>query len=373
MSRPRQSILCALTAHCLAAGLQAQSLTELRLLAIGGVPLAPRFSEDVTSYQASVQSDIAQVDLQFQAEPEDAAVTVQVGGQAPDPKAPTLVPLAVGENTVTVTVAGADGTTTVYRIRVVREDIRPVADRFLKAVYADPATGAAMPYRLFVPEPREKGKAYPLVVFLHGSGERGADNEKPLLANQGGTIWAKPEEQAKRPCFVLVPQAREAWNGGFGLTRDAGNAFSLDHVFDPAADLKTAMGLLDEVLAQHPEIDRKRLYCTGLSQGGIGTWNWNLEKPGLFAAMVPVCGAGDPARAAALAKKPIWAFHAEADPVIPVKFTRDLVDALQAAGGKPRYTEFSQDTYFYPTAHFSWVLAYRNAAMREWLFKQKLP
>ncbi len=77
-----------------------------------------------------------------------------------------------------------------------------------------------MPYRLFVPEGAEAGKTYPLVLFLHG-GERGDDNEKQITANQGPTIWAKPEEQAKRPCFVLAPQARNAADGGFGITRDA--------------------------------------------------------------------------------------------------------------------------------------------------------
>jgi predicted peptidase len=369
----RHLILSGLASLCMAAGLRAQGLSELKLQATGGVPLTPRFQEDITSYRASVQSDIAQVELQCLPVDEDAAVSIQANGQAPDPRTPALVPLAVGENTLTVTVGVPGGMPVEYRIQVTREDIRPVAERFQKDTFTDPATGAVMPYRLFTPEPRNQGVSYPLVVFLHGSGERGADNWKPLLANQGGTIWAKPEEQARRPCYVLVPQARDAWDGGFGLTRDQADQFDLSRVFTPANDLKTAQALLDRVLAEHPDIDRKRLYCTGLSQGGIGTWNWNLDQPGRFAAMVPVCGAGDPARAKVLAKKPVWAFHAESDPVIPVRYQRDLVDALQAAGGKPRYTEFSQDTYIHPSAHFSWVLAYRNAAMREWLFKQKLP
>ncbi len=228
-----------------------------------------------------------------------------------------------------------------------------------------------MPYRLFVPEGAEAGKTYPLVLFLHG-GERGDDNEKQITANQGPTIWAKPEEQAKRPCFVLAPQARNAADGGFGITRDAENKLSLARVFEVSPDSEMAMKVLKQVMSEYP-VDASRVYATGLSQGGYGTWDLNLKYPDVFAAMVPICGGGDPALAANIVNKPIWAFHAAADPIIPVSHSRNIIQALRNLGGNPRYTEYPVDTYIWPIAHFAWVPTYQNVEMREWLFNQKKP
>lgn len=112
---------------------------------------------------------------------------------------------------------------------------------------------------------------------------------------------------------------------------------------------------------------------TGLSQGGFGTWNINLLHPDLFAAMVPICGGAHPSQVPKLASKPIWAFHAEDDPVTPVRYSRNAIAALRKAGGNPIYTEYPSGTFFDPNAHFSWVYAYGNEAMREWLFKQVKP
>jgi len=124
------------------------------------------------------------------------------------------------------------------------------------------------------------------------------------------------------------------------------------------------------VLAEFPGIDRKRLYLTGISQGGLGTWAWNLLEPGLFAAMVPVCGGADASQVGGLRDKPLWAFHAAADPVVPATLTGQAIAALRLAGGQPRHTEYDSASYFFPMAHFAWVPAYQNEEMREWLFKQ---
>jgi predicted peptidase len=350
----------------------ASDLKALNLLATGGVQLNPAFARDTTQYTVSVPGDIGMLEVQAASTPGNT-IRILVNGQAPDAGTPTLAPLKVGDNTIEVAVVPSDGRKVVtYTIKATREDLAPVARQFLKCQYTDPVSGRVMPYRLFVPEAGSVAGSCPMVVFLHGGGERGDDNEAPLLGNQGGTIWARPEEQALRPCFVLVPQSRNTWDGGFARTRGRDNRVDLSNIFVCSDDLKTVQGLLDTVLAAYPGINPKRLYLTGLSQGGAGTWIWNMAKPHLFAAMVPVCGAGDPAEARVLAKKPIWAFHSEADPVIPVQLERDLIKAVQAAGGKPIYTEFPRGTYFYPMAHFAWVPAYQNRAMREWLFRQKL-
>lgn len=350
----------------------AQGLQALGLLVTGGAALTPAFQPATTSYRAQVQSDIAVVTVEAKAAEPGAALRLQVNGQPADPQKPLQAPLAVGSNQLVLQVLDAAGRETGrYQIGIERQDIRPVVDRFQKRAFTDPASGRTMPYRLFVPDGAgQPGKRFPLVVFLHGGGERGDDNEKTLTANQGGTVWALPQEQAQRPAYVLVPQGRAVWDGGFGRTRNADNQLDLTRALMPADDLATARALLRQVLAEHPGIDQQRLYLTGISQGGLGTWAWNALEPTLFAAMVPVCGGGDPAQVGVLKDKPLWAFHAAADPVVPADFSRRAVAAVRAAGGQPRYTEYDSATYFFPMAHFAWVPAYQNAEMRAWLFAQ---
>lgn len=351
----------------------AAGLKTLSLKATGGVALAPNFASSVTEYSTAVQSDIAALEVNALPEQEGALVSITVNGQPTDSKAPKMAPLKTGHNVINIRVVDS-GTQSVksYALTVNRQDISAVVAKFLKLEFKDPATGAVMPYRLFVPDGYKRSRPYPLVVFLHGGGERGTDNEKTLTANQGGTVWAMPKEQARHPAFVLVPQARDKWDGGFGLTRGPDNKLSLTRVFETADDIKTAHNLLMKVLDEYPNIDRKRLYVTGLSQGGFGAWNWNVAYPRLFAAMVAIAGGADPSAVKALKDKPVWAFHAASDPVIPVSYGRNAVEALKAAGGQPRYTEYDASTYFYPIAHFSWVPAFRDAAMRDWLFSQSL-
>ena len=351
----------------------ATGLKALSLQVTGGVTLAPAFVASTTEYTADVQSDIAAVQITAQPEPAGALVSLTVNGKATDSKAPNIAPLATGQNVINIRVVDSQTQTLKsYSITINRQDISALLTKFRKLEFKHPQTGATMPYRLFVPEKLERSKSYPLVVFLHGGGERGSDNEKTLTANQGGTIWAMPKEQARRPAFVLVPQARDSWDGGFGLTRGPDNTLSLARVFEVAEDLKTANALLMKVLDEYPNIDRKRLYVSGLSQGGFGAWNWNLTQPKLFAGMLAIAGGAEPSRVSVLKDKPIWAFHAASDPVIPVSYGRNAIEAVKAAGGKPRYTEYDSATYFYPMAHFSWVPAFQNASMREWLFSQRL-
>jgi len=274
----------------------AAGLKALSLQATGGVTLAPSFVSSVTEYRSAVQSDIAAVEVSAQPEQEGALISITVNGQPTDSKTPKLASLKTGQNVINVRVADANTQTLQsYAVTVERQDVGAVLAKFRKLEFKDPATGAVMPYRLFVPHGYQRSKSYPLVVFLHGGGERGNDNEKTLTANQGGTIWAMQGQQRKHPAFVLVPQARDKWDGGFGLTRGPDNQLSLARVFETTDDLKTAHNLLMKVLDDYPSINRKRLYVTGLSQGGFGAWNWNIAHPELFAALVAVAGGADPA------------------------------------------------------------------------------
>lgn len=236
-----------------------------------------------------------------------------------------------------------------------------IANQFLEFTYD------YMPYRLYIPENYNPSTSYPLVLFLHGGGERGQDNEKQLLGSDGAVIWAAPETQAKREAFVLAPQARDNYDGGFTVTRNNDNIVNLSKVFEFSKDLDTAYEILQQVLNEY-HIDTNRIYSTGLSQGGYGTFNLNIAYPDLFAAMVPIAGGGDPEMVEVLKDKPIWAFHAEDDSVIPVEHTRDAIQAIKEAGGNPVYTEYSEELGY---DHASWEAAYDNEEMIEWMFQQK--
>ncbi|MBD1382649.1 chitobiase/beta-hexosaminidase C-terminal domain-containing protein [Metabacillus arenae] len=238
-----------------------------------------------------------------------------------------------------------------------------LASKFLSFTYKK------MPYRLYVPENYDPNKSYPLVLFLHGGGERGDDNLEQLTANDGAVIWAAPENQGKHPAFVLAPQARNVPNGGFTVTRDSNNVINLSRVFELSEDLHTAYEILQHVRKNY-NIDSNRLYSTGLSQGGFGTFNLNMAYPDLFAAMVPIAGGGDPSKAHVLANKPIWALHAEDDEIIPVSFSRNAIAAIKKAGGTPIYTEYPREMEY---NHASWVPAYENKDMIDWVFKQVKP
>lgn len=361
-------LLIALSVNVFSAG--NAFLKDLTVYSTGGALLSPNFQPGSAEYNLNLQSDIGNIfikPLLF-----DSTCVIKFGDKIIPNGENYMIPISVGENKIAIDVTATDGTKKVYSLNITREDIKPIADKFLKFVYVDKESGLTMPYRLFIPENYDPNKIYPLVMFMHGGGERGDDNEKQILANQGATIWAKPEEQLKRPCFVLAPQAHSSWDGGFGVTRGEDNSINLKNVMTMGKDLKLAYKVLNEVLSKYNKnIDLSRLYCTGLSQGGFGTWLLNENYPNLFAAMVPISGGGDPNKVNTLINKPIWAFHAENDSVIPVSYDRNTISALRNLGSNVIYTEYNKDTFIFPDGHFAWVLAYKNEAMREWLFKQK--
>jgi predicted peptidase len=345
----------------------------------GGAELVPPFSKETSNYEVRVNSDIKVV--QVRAAPWTSRSKLTLNGEPIDNSLIWYrVNVNPGDNPITIAVQAPDNQTSKkYTITVKRADDKPIADAFQKFVYTDTGSGLKMPYRLFIPSNYDQSKSYPLVLFLHGGGENGDDNEKQLHGTEGATVWAEPAEQAKRPAFVLAPQARAYFGGdpklpigGFGITRNRDSERYMDEVLTPSSDVRLALRILERVLGEY-NIDRKRVYVTGLSQGGFGTWNISLLRPDLFAAMIPIAGGGDPTQMGKLVNKPIWAFHAEDDPVIPVTYSRNSINALRQMGGHPMYTELPSGTFFEPNEHFSWVYAYKNEAVREWLFKQALP
>lgn len=198
-------------------------------------------------------------------------------------------------------------------------------------------------YLLFLPEGYAQGdakKRWPLMLFLHGAGERGTN--LTLVKKHGPP---KLVEKDRSFPFVLVsPQCpRRRW-----------------------WDVKVLTGLLDDVVKTHA-VDKDRIYVTGLSMGGFGTWALAAATPGRFAAIVPICGGGKTGAAKQIKDIPTWVFHGGRDGVVPPARSRQMVDAMKAAGAK------SVQLTIYPQAgHDSWSKTYDNPELYKWLLKQTL-
>ena len=216
-------------------------------------------------------------------------------------------------------------------------------------------------YRLMRPAVVEPRARYPLVLFLHGAGERGSDNAKQL--SYLPTWLAEPALRRDYPCFVLAPQCRD---GRRWADFDWSDKTSVPQKPEPTADLAAAVAALDAVTRSEP-VDPDRVYLTGLSMGGYGSWDLAARMPDRFAAVMPICGGGDEATAGKLVHLPIWCFHGAADDVVPVARSRSMVAAVEAAGGSVTYTELAG------VRHDSWTSAYRDPATLAWLFRQRRP
>jgi predicted peptidase len=217
-----------------------------------------------------------------------------------------------------------------------------------------------MPYRLFRPVSKDK---LPLVVYLHGSGGQGDDNQKQLgLGNTFSTrVWLLPENQKQFPCYVVVPQTDRGWA-------------RYDMSVGPQGPPKILPGMGDgnrlvlEIIAalqREFPIDERRIYVTGQSMGGLGVWNIMSNRPGFFAAAVPCCGSRGVDDGAASPSTPLWAFHGAADQVVPVSISRDRIAARRKAGAHPLYTEYAD------VDHNVWEWAYTEPELVKWVFAQK--
>ena len=238
--------------------------------------------------------------------------------------------------------------------------------------YTD-AGGMKMTYYLYIPDHYNPHMKYPLLLMLHGGGEVAKTNATPqqnsevLLKQFYVQTWISSGIQEKWPSFILVPQVT-APNRWVNVPASTG---SYTLAPQPSNSLRMAKEILDMLQLQYTGIDPTRLYVTGLSMGGYGTWEAVERWPNYFAAAVPLSGAGDPSQAALLVHQPIWAFHGAKDTTVPVSGSRDMIAAITAAGGHPLYTE-------YPNAgHGLWGPGQvydpkADPAFFAWLFSQKL-
>ena len=194
-------------------------------------------------------------------------------------------------------------------------------------------------YLLYLPKEygKDTTKKWPLILFLHGSGESGSDIEKVKMHGPPKLVAGGKEF----PFIIVSPQAptsRIGWQ------------------------VETLNTLLDDVIQKYT-VDEDRIYLTGLSMGGFGTWALASANPERFAAIAPICGGGQPFMARRFKNLPVWVFHGAKDPTVPVKMSQDMVDALKAAGADVKLT-------IYPEAgHDSWTATYDNPELYTWFLE----
>jgi predicted peptidase len=243
-----------------------------------------------------------------------------------------------------------------------RADTAKLMDVYEARVYKD-SQGRSLNYRLLKALNYDPKTRYPLVLFMHGKGaSQGQDNKAQITAPgvmPAVTLFADPQVRQRFPAFVIVPQApRELWVAD-GVIR------SLAQTEKPTLTLQLVVEAMD-ALQKEFSIDTDRIYVTGTSYGGFGTWDLITRYPDKYAAAMPMAGGGDESKASLIAKLPIWNFHGAKDPVVPVDRSRRMIAAIEKTGGKPKYTE-------YPTAAHAdaWGKAFAEKDLLEWLFAQK--
>ena len=213
--------------------------------------------------------------------------------------------------------------------------------------------GETLPYRLFTPPHYDQKKKYPLVLYLHGGGGRGDDNQKQIDGGNGYLVdfFTGDETQLRNPSFVVAPQSpMEGW-----IKDDLNTPTRCLHlVYEMIIDLRRTYN-----------IDEARVYVAGQSMGGFGTFAIISAYPRTFAAGVALCGGGDQAKVSLLTNTPIWVFHGAKDESVSVERSRTIVASLRNAGGKVRYTEYAD------TGHIIWPRVVAETELLPWLFAQR--
>lgn len=229
------------------------------------------------------------------------------------------------------------------------------------------ANGRSMVYNLHIPDDDQPQHFYPLVLLLHGGGERGQSansleqNRSVLVGNPYVKQWTSAQVQSRWPCYIVVPQLMD--DQQWVDVPSAQGSYRLAP--QPTNTLLLAKEIVDTLLQTYPDIDAGRLYITGISIGGYGVWDAIERWPDIFAAAAPVSGGGDPAGAIRLTHLPIWAFQGGNDGDPPPSASQAMIQAIRAAGGHPLYTEFKQ------SGHDIWLQVYTSPEFLSWLFAQK--
>jgi predicted peptidase len=214
-----------------------------------------------------------------------------------------------------------------------------------------------LPYNIYYPESYKKDTKLPIIIFLHGSGERGVDNQKqnvhviPYLTS--------PEIQSQYPAVIISPQCPEnqTWSP---VDRQSWRPLGSAPMTSPG---KALMALIDKI-SKDRHIEPNRIYIIGLSMGGFGTFDLVSRNPQRFAAAAPICGGADLDKMADYAHVPMWIFHGAQDDVVPVRLSQEAYQKLVDLGGRASYTEFAEGN------HSVWEEAVRTPGFMDWLFAQ---
>jgi predicted peptidase len=233
-----------------------------------------------------------------------------------------------------------------------------IVAKFERHSFAQDTT--ALNYRLFKPAVTDDSKNYPLILTLHGAGERGHDNEKHIAWHGIATAWADTAAQKRNPCFILSPQCPEDnrwvdadWKPGM---------YDQDTV-QMSNELQAVHQLIQNLVAKYP-IDTNRLYITGLSMGAQGAWDYITRYPDLFAAAIIMSAGGDPNKMDKIKHMPLWTFHGDMDKAVSVNGMRATVEALKQYGSDVIYTEIAEGN------HVIWKPLYENRLLQDWLFSK---
>lgn len=225
--------------------------------------------------------------------------------------------------------------------------------------------GDTLRYRILYPKVFDASKSYPLILFLHGAGERGSDNEKQLV--HGSNLFLDDNNRTDFPAIVIFPQCpeNEYWaNVNIQTNADGRREFVFTNGGEPTKPMKLLLEFVKYV-EKNEQVNPQRMYVGGLSMGGMGTFELLSRLPKTFVAAFPICGGGYPNAAKKYAKKVnMWIFHGQDDAVVPVKFSEDMAEAIKEYGGNPKLT-------IYPGVnHNSWDNAFAEPDLLNWLFNQ---
>jgi predicted peptidase len=225
-----------------------------------------------------------------------------------------------------------------------------------------------LPYNILIPllsdttifqSNETKPVKYPLIVFFHGSGERGKNNESQLTHIKA--LFLDKNNMDDYPAFIIAPQCppdkrwvESSWEVAKHIMPEK-----------ESIPMSLTIQLINELVEKYP-VDEKRIYVTGMSMGGFGTWDIICRYPGKFAAAIPICGGADTNKAKLLINTPIWAFHGSNDKLVKTILSRNMINAIKIAGGKPKYTEYPG------VGHDCWKKAYQEKDLLKWLFNQTL-
>ncbi|HZE99076.1 MAG TPA: prolyl oligopeptidase family serine peptidase [Planctomycetota bacterium] len=200
--------------------------------------------------------------------------------------------------------------------------------------------GTAIKYVVFVPKGYSADKPHPTILFLHGSGEQGDDGKKQAEVGLGNAIRKAEDKWNYIVVFPQKPKARGGW---------------MDYE-------KLILDIMEKTKKEY-KVDEKCYYITGLSMGGMATWALTCKYPDMWAAAAPICGRGNPAEAGKIKDLPIWNFHGDKDNAVPIKGSEEMIEAIKAAGGKPKFT-------IYPgVGHNSWDKAYQEETLYTWFLE----